>query len=84
MNQRTVDSPWDWGVVIYSVLALAVFSFPGGVLKFMEERSGDSLLSAPTQLMRAIDHASAAIGLSEVGAELRGAFAAQIEQEDPP
>jgi hypothetical protein len=82
MNQRTVDSPWDWGVVIYSVLALAVFSFPGGVLDFMEEHSG--LLSAPTRLMRAIDHASAAIGLSTVGAELRRAFAAQIEQEDRP
>jgi hypothetical protein len=82
MKQRICDTPWNWAVIIYSVLSLAVFCFPGGVLDFLEERNGGGWLSAPIQLMRVLDRASAAIGLSEVGSELRSVFAAQIEQED--
>jgi hypothetical protein len=81
MKQRTFDSPSDWAVVIYGVLGLAVFCFPGGVLDFLEERNGGGWLTNAVQLMRAVDSASAAIGLSEVGAKLRGTFAAQVKQD---
>jgi hypothetical protein len=84
MKQQAFDSPRDWAVVIYSVLGLAVVCFPGGVLDFLEERNNRGWLSAPVQLMGALDRASAAVGLSEIGAELRSAFAAEIEQDAPP
>ncbi|HTZ66884.1 MAG TPA: hypothetical protein VMB83_05340, partial [Roseiarcus sp.] len=64
MKQRTCDTPRDWAVVVYSVLGLAVFCFPGGVLDFLEERNGGGWLAAPVQVMRAFDRASGAIGLS--------------------
>jgi hypothetical protein len=66
------------------VLGLAVVCFPGGVLDFLEERNGGGWLTAPVQLMRVLDRASAAIGLSEVGAELRSAFAAQVQLDASP
>jgi hypothetical protein len=84
MKQRACNRPWDWAVVIYSVLGLAVLCFPGGVLDFLEERNGGGWLTAPVQLMSAVDRASAAIKLSEVGAELRGTFAAQVEPDATP
>jgi hypothetical protein len=84
MKQRTLDTPKDWAIVIYTVLGLAVICFPGGVLDFLEEHQSDYFLSAPIELMKAIDRVSAAIGLSKVGAELRGAFAALVEPDERP
>ncbi len=83
MKQRA-DTPRDWAIVVYSVLGLAVVFFPGGALDFLEERNGGGWLTVPIQAMKAVASVSAAIGFSEVGEDLRRAFAAVIEPDEGP
>ena len=63
---------------IYIILAIAVFAFPGGLVSWLDDRNRSGLLNAPLALARAIDAASAAVGVKPVGQRLRKAFAAAI------
>jgi len=84
MKQRKVDNSRDWAVVIYSVLGLALFAFPGGVLDSLEDRNADGFLWAPILIVKTIDELSNAVGLSVVSADLRRAFATQVDQDQVP
>jgi len=71
-------SPWSWLRVIYAVLALTVFAFPGGLVDWLDERNASGWLAAPLAVARGVDAASAAVGVKAVGERLRGWFAAAI------
>ncbi len=75
-------SPWAWLRVLYAVLALTVFAFPGGMVDWLDERNASGWLSGPLALARGIDAASAAVGVKGVGERLRGWFAAFIGDAD--
>ena len=75
-------SPWAWLRVLYGVLALAAFAFPGGMVDWLDERNTDGWLAAPLALARGVDAASAAIGVKEVGQALRKRFTALIGDSD--
>jgi hypothetical protein len=79
---RTSTSPWAWLRVIYAVLALAVFAFPGGMVDWLDERNASGWLSGPLAVARGIDAASAAVGVKGVGEQLRRWFAAVIGDAD--
>ena len=63
---------------LYVILAVAVFAFPGGLVSWLDDRNRTGWLDAPLGLTRAIDAASAAVGVKPVGQRLRKAFAAAI------
>jgi len=75
-------SPWAWLRVLYAVLALTVFAFPGGMVDWLDERNASGWLSGPLALARGIDAASAAVGVKGVGEWLRGRFATFIGDAD--
>jgi hypothetical protein len=75
-------SPWAWLRVLYAVLAIAAFAFPGGLVEWLDERNTDGWLSAPLALARGVDAVSAAVGVKAVGQTLRGWFAAAIGDPD--
>jgi len=74
--------PWRRILVIYAILALALFAFPGGVVDWLDERNATGWLAAPLALAREIDAASAAIGVKGVGQGLRKRFAAIIGDDE--
>ncbi len=75
-------SPWTWLRVLYAVLALTVFAFPGGMVDWLDERNASGWLSGPLAVARGIDAASAAVGVKGVGEQLRRWFAAVIGDAD--
>lgn len=75
---HTSTNPWAWLRVLYAVLALTVFAFPGGMVDWLDERNVSGWLSAPLALARGVDAASAAVGVKQVGERLRAWFAAAI------
>jgi hypothetical protein len=75
-------SPWNWARVIFAVLALTVFCFPGGMVDWLEERNASGWLGAPLALARGVDAVSAALGVKRAGEGLRQWFAAAIGQSD--
>ena len=75
-------SPWAWLRVLYAVLALTVFAFPGGMVDWLDERNASGWLSGPLAFARGIDAASAAVGVKGVGEALRRWFAAVIGDAD--
>jgi hypothetical protein len=75
-------SPWAWLRVLYAVLALAAFAFPGGMVDWLDERNADGWLAAPLAIARGVDAASAAIGVKQVGQGLRNWFAAAVGNSD--
>jgi hypothetical protein len=75
-------SPWAWLRVIYAVLALTVFAFPGGMVDWLDERNVSGWLSAPLAVARGVDAVSAATGVKGVGQWLRARFAAAIGDAD--
>jgi hypothetical protein len=75
-------SPWTWLRVLYAVLALAAFAFPGGMVDWLDERNTDGWLAAPLAIARGVDAASAAIGVKQVGQGLRKWFAAAVGDAD--
>jgi len=79
---RTSTSPWAWLRVLYAVLALTVFAFPGGMVDWLDERNTSGWLSAPLALARGVDAASAAVGVKQAGQWLRGRFAAVVGDAD--
>ena len=66
---------------LYVILAVAVFAFPGGLVSWLDDRNRTGWLDAPLGLTRAIDAASAAVGVKPVGQRLRKAFAAAVGEE---
>jgi len=75
-------SPWAWLRVVYAVLALTVFAFPGGMVDWLDERNTSGWLSGPLAFARGIDAASTAVGLKGAGQWLRGKFAAALGDAD--
>ena len=69
-------------LAIYLILAIALFAFPSGLVSWLDDRNRSGLLDAPLGVMRAIDSASAAVGVKPVGQRLRKAFAAAIGEEE--
>ena len=78
VKPRTATNPWTWLRVLYGVLALTVFAFPGGLVEWLDERNASGWLSAPLALARGVDVASTAVGAKGVGERLRHWFAAAI------
>jgi hypothetical protein len=75
-------SPWTWARVLYAVLALTAFCFPGGLVDWLDERNGSGWLDAPLAIARGLDAASAAVGVKQIGQGLRKGFAAMIGDAD--
>ena len=70
-GERLRQDPWNRGIVIYSVLALAAFAFPGGLVSWLEDRYGKAWIALPLAVAKTIDAASTAVGVKLVGSELR-------------
>ena len=68
-------------VAVYIVLAVAEFAFPGGLVSWLDDRNRTGWLDAPLSAARAIDAASAALGVKGIGQRLRGAFASAIGED---
>jgi hypothetical protein len=81
-NPPSSTSPWAWLRVLYAVLALAAFAFPGGMVDWLDERNTDGWLAAPLALARGVDAASAAVGVKQVGETLRKWFTAAVGDAD--
>ena len=64
---------------VYAILALAWFAFPGGVVAWMDDHNRSGWLAAPRALAGAVDAASAAVGVKQVGEKLRATFAGWLE-----
>ncbi len=69
-------------VAIYAIFAIAVFAFPGGLKSWLDDHNGSGLLDAPLAAMRAVDAASAALGVKAVGQDLRARFRAVFGAEE--
>ena len=69
-------------VVLYAILAMAVFAFPGGLVGWLDDRNRTGRLDAPLAAMRAVDAASAAVGVKAIGQRLRKGFAAAVGVEE--
>ena len=73
---HSAANPWKRAAVIYVVLALSVFAFPGGLVQWLDDRNASGWLTAPLAVARGIDSASAAAGVKGLGQALRKRFAA--------
>ena len=69
-------------VAVYVVLAIAEVAFPGGLVSWLDDRNRTGWLDAPLTAARAIDAASAALGVKGVGQRLRAAFASVIGEDE--
>jgi hypothetical protein len=69
-------------VSIYAIFAMAVFAFPGGLKAWLDDHNRSGLLDVPLAAMRAVDAASAALGVKAVGQELRARFRAAVGDEE--
>jgi hypothetical protein len=69
-------------LIIYAILGLVWFAFPGGLVDWLDERNATGWLTAPLALARGIDAASAATGVKAVGQGLRKRFAAIIGDDE--
>ena len=75
-------SPWTGILVVYAILALALFAFPGGVVDWLDERNAAGWLDAPLAIARGVDAASTALGVKAAGQGLRRRFAAIVGDGD--
>ena len=75
-------SPWPRILIVYAILALALFAFPGGIVDWLDERNATGWLDAPLAIARGVDAASAAVGVKAVGQSLRKRFAAIIGDDE--
>ncbi len=66
-------------LAVYAILALAWFAFPGGVVAWMDEHNRSGWLNGPRALAGAVYAASAAVGVKQVGENLRANFARWLE-----
>jgi hypothetical protein len=67
---------------VYAILAITVFLFPGGLTGWLDDRNRTGWLDAPLAVMRAVDAASAAIGVKGVGKRLRARFRSVVGDDD--
>ncbi len=74
-------SPWTRTAIVYAILALAWFAFPGGMVDWLDERNS-GWLAAPLAIARGVDAASSAVGVKQVGAALRKRFAALVGDDE--
>ena len=81
-NPASASSPRRRILIIYAILGLAWFAFPGGLVDWLDERNATGWLTAPLALARGIDAASAATGVKKVGQSLRKRFAAIIGDDE--
>jgi hypothetical protein len=81
-SNPTSTSPLRRILIIYLILGLVWFAFPGGLVDWLDERNATGWLTAPLALARGIDAASAATGVKEVGQSLRKRFAAIIGDDE--
>ena len=81
-SNPTSASPLRRILIIYAILGLAWFAFPGGLVDWLDERNATGWLAAPLALARGIDAASAATGVKKVGQSLRKRFAAIIGDDE--
>ncbi len=75
-------SPWRRALIVYLVLAAAVFAFPGGMVSWLDDRNASGLLDAPLAVARGIEAASSAIGVKWLGSKLRHAFAGWVGADE--
>lgn len=75
-------SPRRWIAVIYAILALTAFAFPGGLTSWLEDRNVNNRLWLPLIVARQVEAASNAVGVGRIGAELRRRFADLIGGDD--
>ena len=75
-------SPWAWARVIYVILALAAFCFPGGLVDWLDERNASGWLAAPLALAHGVDAVSTAFGVKPIGQMLRRRFTAGVGDSD--
>ncbi len=66
-------------LVVYAILFLAWFAFPGGVIAWMDDHNRSGWLDAPRAFAGALDSASSAIGVKQVGEKLRATLAVWLE-----
>ena len=66
-------------LAIYAILALAWFTFPGGVVAWMDDHNRSGWLNAPRAFAGEVDAASSAVGVKQVGEKLRAKFAGWLE-----
>ena len=64
--------------VVYAILALAAFAFPGGIVSWLDERNDSGWLAAPLAMARGVESVSGAMGVKGAGQALRKGFAAMI------
>ncbi len=69
-------------LVVYVILALAVFAFPGGLVEWLDNHNDSGWLSAPLSAMRVVDAASASVGVKAVGQSLRKRFGAAFSGDE--
>jgi hypothetical protein len=81
-NPASASSPRRRILIIYAILGLAWFAFPGGLVDWLDERNATGWLAAPLALARGIDAASAATGVKKVGQSLRKRFAATVGDDE--
>jgi hypothetical protein len=67
---------------IYLILALIIFAFPGGLASWLDDRNRSGWLSAPLDVVRAMDAVSAAVGVKAIGQRLRKSFAAAVGDDE--
>jgi hypothetical protein len=66
-------------LAVYAILALAWFAFPGGVVAWMDDHNRSGWLAAPRAFAGAVDAASSAVGVKQLGEELRATIAGWLE-----
>ena len=81
-HPASVSSPRRRILIIYAILGLAWFAFPGGLVDWLDERNATGWLTAPLALARGIDAASAATGVKAVGQGLRKRFSSIVGTDE--
>jgi hypothetical protein len=72
--RAAANTRWRWMVAIYSILTLTAFAFPAGLRDWLEERNGGGRLWLPLAIAQQIEAASQAVGVKQVGEDLRRRF----------
>lgn len=68
--------------VVFAILSLAAFAYPGGLVAWLDERDAGGRLAVPLAMARGIDAASAAVGVKGLGVAIRKYVAPYLSGED--
>lgn len=66
-------------LAVYAILGLAWFAFPGGIVAWVDDHNRSGWLDGPRAVAGAVDAASSAVGVKQVGEKLRATFAGWLE-----